>query len=49
MIPLATTTISVKRVAADDTRDGYDPLPAPSTVAAGVRAHLSSPDRKSVV
>lgn len=43
MIPLATTTISVKRVAADDDRDGYDPLPSASTVATGVRAHLSSP------
>lgn len=43
MIPAATTTITVKRVPADGTRDGYDTLPAAATVAAGVRAHLSSP------
>jgi hypothetical protein len=46
MIPAATTTITVRRVPADDTRDGYDPLPAPSTVATGVRAHLASPSAR---
>ena len=43
MIPLATTTVTVRRVPADDTRDGYDPPPAAEDVATGVRAHLSSP------
>lgn len=42
-IPLATTTISVARVAADPTRDGYDAPPAASTVASGVRAHIGRP------
>lgn len=40
-IPLATTTISVLRVAADPDRDPYAPTPDPETVASGVRAHLS--------
>jgi hypothetical protein len=43
MIPLATTTITVRRVPSDDTRDGYDPHPSAEDVATGVRAHLSSP------
>ena len=46
MIPLATTTITVRRVTADDTRDGYDVRPAPEDVATGVRAHLSSPSAR---
>lgn len=40
-IPIATTTIAVRRVAADPDRDPYDPQPDPSTVASGIRAHLS--------
>lgn len=44
MIPLATTTITVTRVALLATEDPYDPpTAAPETVAAGVRAHLSGP------
>lgn len=42
-IPLHTTTITVLRVATDPGRDPYDALPEPAVVAAGVRAHLSSP------
>lgn len=42
-VPLHTTTISVLRVPADSTRDPYDPQPAPTVVASGVRAHISSP------
>ena len=45
MIPLATTSIAVLRVPDDGgLRDGYDPRPAPTTVASGIRAHLSTPD-----
>lgn len=40
-IPLATTTITVLRVAADATRDPYAPQPAATAVASGIRAHLS--------
>lgn len=43
-IPLATTTITVERVALLATADPYDAATAsPETVATGVRAHLSSP------
>lgn len=42
-IPLATTTIAVLRVEADDTRDGYDARPEPDTVYEGVRAVISAP------
>lgn len=43
MIPLATTTISVRRLAADPSRDPYDPQPEPEVVASGIRAHIASP------
>lgn len=43
-IPLATTQISVLRVAADPTRDPYDAQPAPAVLASGVRAHISTPN-----
>lgn len=43
MIPLATTTITVRRVPADDARDGYDSSSAAEDVATGVRAHLAGP------
>ncbi len=43
MIPFAVTTITVRRVAADPTRDGYDPAPAPTVTATAVRAVISSP------
>ena len=42
-IPLATTTITVLRVANDPARDGYDPVPAAAAVAVGVPAHFSAP------
>lgn len=42
MITLATTTITVLRVADDPDRDPYDPPPAASEVATGVRAHIGS-------
>jgi hypothetical protein len=38
VIPLATTTISVWRVAADETRDGWDAAPARTKVTSGLRA-----------
>ena len=41
-IPFSTTTITVLRVSADPDRDPYDPEPEPSTVASGVRAHIST-------
>jgi hypothetical protein len=41
-IPFATTTISVLRVPADPDRDPYDLQPDPATVAAGIRAHIST-------
>lgn len=44
MIPLATTTIAVRRVTADlSTVDPYEATAAPETVASGVRAHISTP------
>lgn len=43
MIPIATTTITVLRVAADPDRDPYDTKPPPAVVAQGVRANISSP------
>lgn len=43
MIPIATTTITVKRVPADDTRDGYDTPPAAVTIATGVAASIGAP------
>lgn len=41
MIPVATTTIEVSRVAVDLTRDSYDAEPPPTIVASGVRARIS--------
>jgi hypothetical protein len=43
VLPLATTTIDITRVAHDATRDGYDPRPNPTTVARNVRAVIGSP------
>ena len=43
-ILLATTQISVLRVAADSARDPYDAQPAPAVLASGVRAHISTPN-----
>lgn len=43
MIPLATTTVSVWRLAADPTRDGFDTPPPRQQVAAGLRATIGSP------
>lgn len=47
MIPISTTTVSVWRVPADDTRDGFDTPPARQRVAAGLRAHIGSPSQRS--
>lgn len=41
-IPLATTTITVRRVPDDEDLDPYDEQPEPETVASGVRAHIST-------
>ena len=43
-IPLATTQISVLRVAANPARDPYDAKPAPAVLASGIRAHISTPN-----
>lgn len=43
MIPIATTRISVYRVTADKHRDPTDDAPAPTQIASGVRAQISSP------
>jgi hypothetical protein len=43
VIPLSSTTITVKEVPTDATRDGYDVLPAATILASGVRAVISSP------
>ena len=43
-IPLATTQISVLRVAADPARDPYDAKPAAAVIASGIRAHISTPN-----
>jgi hypothetical protein len=44
VIPLATSTITVQRVASTVGQDGYDPdQPGPSTVASGVRAVVTPP------
>lgn len=48
-LPVATTTITVKRLPSDDTRDGYDDPPARATVAAGLRAHIGSPSAREQV
>lgn len=47
MIPLATTSITISRIPADPTRDGYDTPPPPATIATGVRAHLSGPGKST--
>lgn len=49
MIPLATTTITVTRPGSTAYQDGYTPAPAPTPVAAGVRAHLSAPSGAEAV
>jgi hypothetical protein len=49
MIPLATTTVTVTRSGSTAYDDGYDTLPAPTIVAAGVRAHLSAPSGREAV
>lgn len=42
MIPVATTTVTVKRVPSDPDRDPYDPQPDPVVVVSGVRAHITT-------
>lgn len=42
-IPLATTTITIKRVPPDDTRDGYDAAPDLATIATRVAANIGAP------
>jgi hypothetical protein len=48
-VPLHTTTISVLRLPTDPARDPYDPQPDPEVVAAGIRAHISSPSGRERV
>lgn len=43
MIPLATTTLTVSRVPADPTRDGYDTQPAAAPVVTGLNAVIGNP------
>lgn len=47
MIPLALTTITVRRIPVDPARDPYDAEPEPFIVASGVRAVISSPSARS--
>jgi hypothetical protein len=47
MIPLATTTVSVWRLPADDTRDGFDTPSVRQQVATGLRAHIGSPSTRT--
>jgi len=42
-IPLALTTVTVSRVPADPTRDGFDPQPDPVNIATGIRAVIGNP------
>jgi hypothetical protein len=49
MLPHATTTITVLRVADDPNRDPYDPKPAPAEIHTGVRAHIGSPTGREQV
>jgi hypothetical protein len=42
LIPLATTTVTVRRVDSDPDRDPYDTQPAATVVASGVRATIST-------
>src|SRR5688500_14340017 len=49
MLPLATTTITVKRVPADTDRDAYDEKPAEITAHSGIPAHFSSPSGREIM
>lgn len=49
MITLATTTVTITRVVADPTRDGYDTPPAATTIVSGVRATLYSPGSQTAL
>lgn len=49
-LPLATTTITIKRVLADlSTTDPYEATAVPETIASGIRAHISSPSGSELV
>lgn len=48
-IALATTTISVQRLPADTSRDGYDDVPARTTVKTGLRAVIGSPSGRETI
>jgi hypothetical protein len=48
-IPLATTTISIRRPGGGGSGDDYDPPVAATTVGAGVRAVIRSPGGSEVV
>lgn len=48
-IPLATTTITIRRPSVDPDRDPYEEDPDPQTVAEGVRAHISSPSGRDQI
>ena len=49
MIPISSTTITVRRYPIDIERDSYDALPPWETIATGVRAHISSPAGTEIV
>lgn len=49
MIPISSTTITVRRYPIDVTRDSSDALPPWETIASGVRAHISSPAGTEIV
>lgn len=49
MLPFAATTVTVKRLPADATRDGYDDVPARTTAKTGLRATIGAPSGRETV
>jgi hypothetical protein len=49
VIPTATTTGSILRVAASTTRDPWDPRPEPTVAASGIRSHIHQPGLREVL
>lgn len=49
MIPLATTTITVRRRATDEETDPYDAPAEPAVVVSGVRARIGRPSLREQV
>ena len=49
MIPIATTTVSVWRLPADNALDGFDPQPTRVQVASGLRATIGAPSGRASI